>query len=107
MGENIADIGGFKEARKAYDILQKKIGLEDRLPGLQNYTIEQLFWISGAQPWCGKFRPQALKNMILMDPHTPPEYRVNGALSDMPEFADDFKCDPGTPMNPINKCVFW
>lgn len=108
VGENIADIGGLKEAYLAYIGWQKKQRIvESRLPGLESYTPEQMFWISSAEPWCGVFRPETLKDYIQSDPHTPQEYRVIGPISDLPEFASDFGCRDGSPMNPIHKCIFW
>ncbi|CAG5130151.1 unnamed protein product [Candidula unifasciata] len=36
--------------------------------------------------------------------YSPDEFRVNGALQNLEEFATTFRCAPGTRMNPVNKC---
>lgn len=106
QGENIADNGGIKEAFKAYQRWVKENGAEAALPGLR-YTPQQLFWISAANVWCGKYRPEAMKLRIMSGSHSPPSYRVIGPMSNTPEFAQEFNCAPGTPMNPVKKCSVW
>ncbi|KAG0419148.1 hypothetical protein HPB47_004337 [Ixodes persulcatus] len=70
QGENIADNGGIKEAFNAYKKWVKENGPEAGLPGLK-YTPQQLFWISAANIWCSKYRPEALKLSILAGAHSP------------------------------------
>lgn len=110
QGENIADNGGVKEAYYAYKRLVQRNGLESLLPELE-YSQQQLFWISYAQMWCSSSRNYIIKNQIITDDHSPNEFRVNGAISNMPEstFANDFHCDTGTRMNPPShqKCTVW
>jgi len=108
QGENIADNGGIKEAYKAYNSWVVQNGEETLLPGL-NYTQRQLFWISGANVWCSKHRPQALKLGVLTGAHSPDKFRVQGAFSNMHGFARDFRCKTGSKMNPPkeNRCKVW
>ncbi|KAJ8668500.1 hypothetical protein QAD02_010163 [Eretmocerus hayati] len=106
LSENFADIGGIKEAYYAYKSWEERNGVEDRLPGL-HYTSQQMFWISAAHTYCQKIRPKLLNNIFATDPHSPREFRVIGPMSNMPEFAEDFKCAFGTRMNPVNKCTVW
>ncbi|EEC06628.1 neprilysin, putative, partial [Ixodes scapularis] len=87
QGENIADNGGIKEAFNAYKKWVKQNGPEARLPGLK-YTPQQLFWISAANMF----------NVLC---------RVIGPTSNSPEFAAEFNCPVGSPMNPVNKCIVW
>ncbi|XP_018915735.2 neprilysin-2 isoform X2 [Bemisia tabaci] len=107
QGENIADNGGIKQAYYAYNQWTKRHGLEPRLPGLQDYTPQQMFWISAASTWCSKYRPETLKLRITTGYHSPGEFRVLGPLSNLPEFARDFKCPSGSRMNPVQKCKVW
>ena len=106
QGENIADNGGLRVARKAYERLASKSNMEQRLPGL-DYTPQQLFWLAGAVLNCGKYRPEALKNAVLNDLHSPKRVRVNAVLGNIAEFAQDWNCKVGTPMNPADKCIVW
>lgn len=84
QGENIADNGGVKEAYYAYENWVKRNGPEKRLPNLK-YSQQQLFFISYAQMWCSNSRNYIIKNQIITDDHAPMEFRINGAISNMPE----------------------
>ncbi|KAI1296496.1 Membrane metallo-endopeptidase-like 1 [Halotydeus destructor] len=106
QGENIADNGGLKEAFLGYQQYVKENGAEAKLPGLK-YSPNQLFWISAANVWCAKLRPQALKLRIQTGVHSPPRFRVIGPMVNLPQFAETFDCPVGSPMNPINKCSLW
>ncbi|KAF5303211.1 hypothetical protein FQA39_LY10124 [Lamprigera yunnana] len=103
QGENIADNGGIKEAYLAYSSWVKRNGAEPKLPGL-NYTPHQLFWMSAANTWCSKYRPETLKLRVLTGYHSPATFRVRGPLSNLEHFSKDFNCPLGTKMNPTNKC---
>lgn len=108
QGENIADNGGIKEAYRAYNSWAIKHGEEPRLPGL-DFSPQQMFWISGANVWCSKSRPQALKLSVVTGTHSPDQFRVQGAFSNMEGFARDFNCPVGSKMNPVekSKCKVW
>lgn len=107
QGENIADNGGVREAFAAYQSYVKLNGREPRLPGLEKYTPEQLFFISYANIWCGKQTPQSLKQQILNGPHSPGQNRVLGVLSNSIEFSRHFQCSQTSAMNPPKKCFLW
>lgn len=106
QGENIADNGGVKEAFRAYNQWVKDHGAEGRLPGL-NMSPRQLFWVSAANIWCGKFRPEVLRLRVNAGVHSPAKFRIIGPLSNLNEFSDTFKCPLGSPMNPRKKCSVW
>ena len=107
LGENIADNGGMKSAYFAYKKWTQKNGAERRLPGLQQYTAEQMFWIAAAQTWCSASRDWYTKMAITVDSHAPSCFRVIGSVKNNKEFARDWSCASGTPMNPVEKCEIW
>lgn len=107
QGENIADNGGVKEAYNAYNVWVAQHGEEPRLPGLQQYSPRQMFWISAASVWCSQHRPESLKIRITTGYHSPGEFRVLGPLSNLDSFSKDFNCPKGSRMNPVHKCQVW
>jgi hypothetical protein len=53
QGENIADNGGLREALQAYRKFQDRYSGEQLLPGLTQYTPEQLFFLGFAHVSAG------------------------------------------------------
>ncbi|KAG6439047.1 hypothetical protein O3G_MSEX000439 [Manduca sexta] len=107
QGENIADNGGVKQAFRAYlHWVQRHGTAGETLPGL-NHTHTQLFFLNFAQVWCGAMRPEAMRNKLKTAVHSPGRFRVIGTLSNSHDFAREFKCPPGSPMNPTDKCTVW
>lgn len=108
MCENIADNGGVMLAYNAYTRWAINQGSpEPRLPGLQNYTPKQMFWISSANIWCSVYRTKTLRHNVLTGQHSPGRYRVIGSFQNQQHFANDFQCPPGSYMNPVKKCKVW
>ena len=105
QGENIADIGGLK---LAYAALQKALAKhpEERTKKIDGFTPEQRFFLSFAAIWRSKIRDADQKLRLTTDPHSPAQFRVNGPLSDMPEFQQAFNVPSGSPMvRPADKRV--
>jgi putative endopeptidase len=94
LGENLADLGGVKIA---YLALEKSLSGKPR-PPVGGYTPEQRFFIGLARGWASKSRPEYLRQRFATNGHAPDQYRVNGPLSNMPEFARAFGCKAGDPM---------
>ncbi|HEV7590460.1 MAG TPA: M13 family metallopeptidase [Longimicrobium sp.] len=95
LGENIADYGG---ALVGYDALQRALERRGR-PGLiDGFTPEQRYFLSFAQSFRQHNRPESMRTRVTTDPHSPEEWRVNGPLSNMPQFAQAFGCKPGDVM---------
>ena len=90
-GENIADLGGLKIAYYAY---LKSIEGKPAPPVIDGYSADQRFFISFAQIWRSKIRPEAAKIYLATDPHSPDEIRVNATVSNLSEFAKAFSCKP-------------
>ena len=107
LGEDTADNGGTRIALIALAArLQKDgVGLDDK--GSDRWTARQRFFLSYANSWCTEVRPEALRTMILTNPHSFPRYRVNNVLSNMPEFQQAFGCKRGAPMVRENACRVW
>ena len=91
LGENISDVGGVKIA---YLALQKALKQKPqaRIDGL---TADQRFYVSYAQAWRGKFRPERERLQLRTGQHSLHQFRVYGPIAHMPEFARAFSCDPG------------
>ena len=94
QGENIADLGGLKIA---YAALQKALAGKPR-EKIDGFTPEQRFFISYATIWRGEARPEELRLRVKVDPHSPFEFRCNGPLSNLDEFAAAFDVPEGAPM---------
>ncbi|XP_014207208.1 neprilysin-4-like isoform X2 [Copidosoma floridanum] len=107
QGENIADNGGIREAYRAYEKLRSRSPNQLALPGLVDYSQEQLFFIGFAQVWCGNNTNGALKSKLIEGVHAPNHFRVIGTLSNNADFAKAWKCPIGSPMNPAHKCILW
>lgn len=95
LGENIADYGGLLIA---YDALQKALDRSGKRETIDGFTPEQRFFIADAQSWRSHTRPEQLKARVMTDPHAPAQWRTNGPMSNMPQFAKAFGCKPGDPM---------
>jgi endothelin-converting enzyme/putative endopeptidase len=106
LGENTADNGGLLLAYNAYLEREKQKGADlDRK--IDGYTGPQRFYIAFAQNWCTNERPEALRTGIATDPHSPSQFRANGAIVNQPGFAAAFSCKAPAPMVPANSCRVW
>ncbi|KAF4027257.1 hypothetical protein G4228_018710 [Cervus hanglu yarkandensis] len=110
LGENIADNGGLRQAFRAYRkwINDKRQGVEEPLlPGIE-FTNNQLFFLSYAHVRCNSYRPEAAREQIQVGAHSPPQFRVNGAVSNFEEFQKAFNCPSNSTMNRgAESCRLW
>jgi endothelin-converting enzyme/putative endopeptidase len=107
QGEDTADNGGMFLALSALaqDLEQQSKSLDDTdVHGLTNL---QRFFLAYAASWCDQIRPEAVRTMVLTNPHSMPELRVNNVLGNMPEFQRAFSCKPGQPMVHATACRVW
>ncbi|MEO7735984.1 MAG: M13 family metallopeptidase, partial [Kofleriaceae bacterium] len=104
LGEDLADLGGAKLAFQAYRALRKDAAKTYVADG---FTEDQQFFLAVGQAACSRDRPAEIERRLLVDPHAPPKFRVYGALRNMTEFAEAFRCAPGTPMRPAKSCAVW
>ena len=103
LGENTADNGGVRIAHMA---------LMDTLAGAaaplrDGFTPEQRLFLAWGQIWCQNETEESARLRAQTDPHAPGRYRVNGVVSNMPEFQKAFACPAGTPMVRENACRVW
>jgi predicted metalloendopeptidase len=105
-GEATADLGGLTLAYRAMEAAFAKRG---RPAAIDGFTPEQRYYLSFAQIWRENDRPQAVRAQVLDDPHPVAPYRVNGTVSDEPEFDRAFAIAPGSPMfrSPTERCAVW
>ena len=103
LGENIADLGGSILAYSAWQgaIRDKPLGSMD------GFTPDQRFFIGFAQWACSNDREEDLRGRAISDPHAPAQYRINGVVVNMPEFAKAFQCKEGSAMAPVKRCAVW
>ncbi len=105
LGEDVADLGGEILAYFAWQDATKAQSLSPR----DGLTPEQRFFVGFAQWACSNERPEDLRVRAATDPHSPGEYRINGVVVNMPEFATAFACKLGQPMTkpPEKVCKVW
>ena len=104
LGENIADVGGMKLAFRAYRSMRESSPVEQIADG---YTEDQQFFLATGQLWCAKYREQETRRLAQVDPHSHPRYRVNGPMSQLPEFANAWQCQRTAKMIAAPKCSVW
>jgi predicted metalloendopeptidase len=105
LGENTADNGGVRLSLMA---LRDKMKDEKRTANpVDGFSPEQRFFIAYAQVWCQNTSPAQARLRATTDPHSPGQYRVNGVVSNMPEFQETWGCKAGQPMVRANACRVW
>ncbi|MDE1163475.1 MAG: M13 family metallopeptidase [Acidobacteriaceae bacterium] len=107
QGENTADNGGLNLSLSAltFDLKQQGKTLEDKdSNGLTNL---QRFFLAFANDWCGTERPEIARLIVMTNPHSLAELRVNNTVGNMPEFAKAFGCKASQPMVHKPACHVW
>ncbi len=91
LGENIGDNGGLNIAYRAMQNVMKdeKLGVKD------GFTPEQRFFLAWARVWACNARPEFIQYIVTVDPHSPNEARVNGALPMVDEWYKAFGVKKG------------
>jgi predicted metalloendopeptidase len=102
LGENTADNGGLRLALMAY--LSSSGASAGTLDG---FTPEQRVFLGWGQVWCENRRPEYERMQAQTNPHSPGRFRVNGVVSNMPEFQKAFACPAGSAMVRENVCRVW
>jgi putative endopeptidase len=103
LGENTADNGGL---RLAYAALMEKLAGKQP-PPRDGFNAAQRFFLGWGQIWCEGRTEEVARLRAQTDPHSPGRYRVNGVVSNMPEFQKAFACTTGQPMVKGPACRVW
>jgi putative endopeptidase len=102
LGENIADFGGIMIGLDAF----KKTEQYKKGEKIAGYTPLQRFFLGYALGWLSQERDEQLRTGLLSDVHAPAKWRVNGPLSNVPDFYEAFGVKQGQPMwRPENQRV--
>ncbi|RKH44880.1 M13 family peptidase [Corallococcus sicarius] len=109
LGENVADLGGLKLAYAAMEAYLAKHPDQAAKATSYRFTPGQQFFLAHAQSWCSKIRNEAARQRALTDSHAPAFLRVNGPVTNLPQFQQAFSCQQGTKMvaPAANRCEVW
>jgi endothelin-converting enzyme/putative endopeptidase len=105
LGENIADLGGLKQAYKAYKAWEGRHGAPE--PLAEVLTNDQLVFVAWGQVWCTVAAPEYVRRQVTTDPHSPGIFRATAPPMNSPEFRQAFGCEAGQPMAPAEMCTVW
>ena len=94
LGENIADLAGLQIAFKAY---QRSLRGQPA-PVIDGHDGSQRFFLGWAQAWRENVREERALQLLSTDPHSPAEFRANGAALNHDGFHDAFGTKPGDGM---------
>jgi putative endopeptidase len=107
LGENIADIGGISLSFKALqtylrDNPELNIRIDDMIP-------EKRFFINYAVLWKSKARKEDVIKRLNIDPHSPPEFRVNGVIRNLDQYYEIFNIKPHNKLylEPNQRAKIW
>jgi len=102
-GEDVADLGGELLAYIAWKAQTAGMTLTDA----EGFTPDQRFFVGMAQWACENDRPENLRLRAATDPHSPAYARINGVVSNMPQFQKAFGCKATAPMVHTPTCRVW
>jgi putative endopeptidase len=105
LGENIGDLGGLSVAYEAYRL---SLG-NDPAPVIDELTGDQRFFLGWSQIWRRLYREPELRRRLIVDPHSPSEYRVNGIVRNMDAWYDAFDIQAESPLylKPEDRVRIW
>jgi len=105
VGENIGDLSGLEIAYKAYKLALKGASA----PVIDGLSGDQRFFLSWAQAWRGKNRPEEVRRRIATDPHSPDEFRCNQIVRNLAPFYEAFEVKEGDAMwlAPAERVRIW
>jgi putative endopeptidase len=90
LGENIADLAGLTVAQAAYHLSLKG----QPAPVLDGFTGDQRLFLGYGQVWRYKAHEETARQRLLSDPHSPPEFRITGAVRNVDAWYQAFNVKP-------------
>ena len=91
LGENIADLSGLSIAHKAY-----RLSLNGSEPEkIAGWTGDQLFFVGWSRVWRRKYRDAEMVRRLLIDSHSPSQFRANGPVGNIRAFYEAFDLKEG------------
>jgi endothelin-converting enzyme/putative endopeptidase len=104
VGENIGDLGGMTIALKAYQISLDGAAA----PEIDGVTGPQRAFFNWGMIWRAKFREALAKQLLTVDPHSPPDLRCN-IVRNLDEFHEAFATAPGDGLwlEPADRVRIW
>jgi endothelin-converting enzyme len=99
LGENLADAGGLRSAYDAWAVQRAAMpsSWDQKLPGLESFTSEQLFFVLYANMWCETMTPDRMA-VQLTNEHAPSMLRIRGGTQNSRAFREAFKCKVKEPV---------
>jgi putative endopeptidase len=94
QGENIADLGGLMIGLDAF----KKTETYKNGEKISGFTPLQRYFLGYAYSWLYEQRKENLASEVMTDVHAPARERVNGPVSNIPDFYEAFGVKPGDAM---------
>ena len=94
LGENIGDLSGVAVAWRAY---QRSVQGK-QVPVIDGFSGAQRFFLGWAQLWRARLRDEVARQRLMNDGHSPPKFRVNGVVRNLPEFHEAFSVKEGDGM---------
>ncbi|KAL0099290.1 hypothetical protein PUN28_007817 [Cardiocondyla obscurior] len=99
---------GLQAIFKAYERSEKEGSTPDTtLPGMEDFSNNQLFFLSFANLWCEATDPKQIIEFAKTDEHSIGRLRIIGSVTNSEDFAKAFNCPANSPMNPEKKCNIW
>ncbi|KAM0431000.1 hypothetical protein ACHAPT_005634 [Fusarium lateritium] len=102
LGENIADAGGVVSSFAAWQRWEKEKGPAKRLPGLDDFTSAQLFFVKWGQTFCKNIPAEDQVKLLELDVHSPNDARIMLTLQNSAGFLKAFDCPQKKPT-----CELW
>ncbi|KAH6934141.1 hypothetical protein HPB50_020679 [Hyalomma asiaticum] len=99
-------ITGMKAFRVYMTKYEERYGMYS-IPGMEPWTMEQVFFIAYALSRCEVSRKRSMYFYLRPRDQIPNRFRTIIPLMNFERFAAIFNCKTGTIMNPDQKCIVW